>query len=453
MAEPSDPEWPAVDRQTVPGAAPSWPPGEPADPDTDSKPRVSLGPLSIFGFGAERRQAERRGTPAPGFSPIVTNLVGAAAIVIVIAALKEAKPVLVPLVVSAFGATLTAPIVFWLKKKKVPAALAVPVVVVAALIAAALVMGLVIGSLNAFIQAAPAYRQDLNELIQRVAVTLARFGIYVQSSKLQSMIEPGSVIGLATQLVSQLADLFSSAVLILLITVLLLFEVLNLPGKIRAALNDPTADLSQGMSVVGRVQAYVVVKTYTSLTTGVVVGLLLYLQGIDFALLWGLLAFLLDFIPSLGAIIAAIPAVLLALVQKGFTGALLAGGTFFLVNLIIGNFVEPRVMGRRMNLSPLVVFASLMFWGWLWGPLGMIMSVPLTMVLRILLEGNPTTRPFAILMAAEDARPVIDLSRVSNLPLSRRSKFPRPPDDRGSQTPSVPPRAPSIPPPRSEHDR
>src|SRR5688572_13846808 len=227
MPEPTDPEPPAVDRHTVPAAPPSWAPGDAPDADYDSKPRVSLGPLSIFGFGQDRRQTERRSSPTT-HSPILTNLVGAAAIVVVIAALKEAKPVLVPLVVSAFGATLTAPIVFWLRKKKVPPGLAVPVVVVAALVAAALVMGLVIGSLNAFIQAAPEYRQELNELIQRVAISLGRFGIYVQPSKLQSIVEPGSVIGLATQLVTQLADLFSSAVLILLITVLLLFEVLLL---------------------------------------------------------------------------------------------------------------------------------------------------------------------------------------------------------------------------------
>ncbi len=322
-----------------------------------------------------------------------------------------------------------------------------PAVVLAALVGVMLIAGLVIGSLNAFIQEAPILPQGLDHLIQQVSVYLWRLRIPVNPSKI---LEPGAVIGLATQFVTQLADLFSSAVLILLITVLLLFEVLLLPNKIRTALGDPNADLSQGLSVVGRVKEYVVVKTYTSLTTGVIIGALLYVQGIDFALLWGLLAFLLDFIPSVGAIIAAVPAVSLALLQKGFTGALFAGGTFFLVNAIIGNFVEPRVMGRRMNLSPLVVFASLMFWGWLWGPLGMILSVPLTMVLRILLEGHPSTRPFAIFMAAEDARPVIDLSRVSNLPLSRRSKFPGPPSERSSRAPSAPPRAPSIPPPPPE---
>jgi AI-2 transport protein TqsA len=440
MPEPTDPEATTVDRPTEPASYASWAPGDPRESELDSKPRVSLGPLSIFGFGADRRQLDRRSGP----SPLVTNFVGVAALIIVIAALREAKPVLLPLVVSAFGATLTAPIVFWLRKKKVPAGMAVPVVVVAALIAATLVAGLIIGSLNAFIQEAPTYRKDLNHLIEQVSVILWRFRIPVNPSKI---LEPGAVIGLATQLVTQLADLFSSAVLILLITVLLLFEVLLLPAKIRTALGDPHADLSQGLRVVGRVQEYVVVKTYTSLSTGVIIGGLLYLQGIDFALLWGLFAFLLDFIPSIGAIIAAVPAVLLALLQKGPTGALFAGGTFFLVNVIIGNFVEPRVMGRRMNLSPLVVFASLMFWGWMWGPLGMILSVPLTMVLRILLEGNPATRPIAILMAAEDARPVIDLSRVSNLPLSRRSKFPGPPSERIAHTPSAPPRAPSIPPP------
>src|SRR5690606_22489600 len=166
MPQPTDPEAPAVDRHTVP-AAPSWAPGEGPDSDVDSRPRVSLGPLSLLGFG-DRRQVDRRGGP----SPLLMNFVGAAALIIVIAALREAKPVLLPLVVSAFGATLTAPIVFWLTKRKVPAAVAVPVVVFAALVAVTLVAGLVIGSLNAFIQEAPTYRKELDQLIRQVSVYL-----------------------------------------------------------------------------------------------------------------------------------------------------------------------------------------------------------------------------------------------------------------------------------------
>jgi AI-2 transport protein TqsA len=187
--------------------------------------------------------------------------------------------------------------------------------------------------------------------------------------------------------------------LVLLTTIFVLFEALVLPDKIRDALGDPQADLSRGIAVVGRIKAYVVIKTFLSLATGAIIGGVLHLMGVDFALLWGLLAFLLNFIPNIGSIIAAVPAILLALVQIGPTGAVGTAVVFIVVNMVIGNLIEPKVLGQSMNLSPLVVFVSLVFWGWLWGGVGMLLSVPLTMAIRIMLEGNVNTRPFAVLMA------------------------------------------------------
>jgi predicted PurR-regulated permease PerM len=202
---------------------------------------------------------------------------------------------------------------------------------------------------------------------------------------------------------SEIADLLSNTFLVLLMTIFVLFEAMVLPAKIRAALGDPEADLSQGIRVVGRIKAYVVIKTSTSLATGIIIGGALQLLGVDFALLWGLLAFLFNFIPNIGSIIAAIPAIILALLQAGPTGALATAVVFIVVNMVIGSLLEPKIMGERMNLSPLVVFFSLVFWGWLWGPIGMLLSVPLTMTIRIMLEGHAGTRPFAILMAGAPA--------------------------------------------------
>ena len=354
----------------------------------------SLGPLSILGFGPQ---------PSPSAAPALprgfAQLLGAAAAVIIIAGLREAREVLVPLVVSTFVATLTAPVVLFLRAKKIPAAVAVPSVIVLTLGVVGALTGLLAGSLNAFIQAAPRYQADLIMMLIEMSAFLERFGLEIDPSKLLGVVQPMSAIQFAAQLVSQVADLFSSMLLILLLTIFVLFEALVLPEKIRQALGDPFADLNQGLRVVRRVQAYVVVKTYTSLGTGAIIGLALHFMGVEFAMLWGLLAFLLNFVPNLGSIIAAIPAILMAGLQIGFSGAMVTAGIFLLVNMVIGNWIEPRVMGRRMNLSPLIVFMSLIFWGWMWGALGMLLSVPLTMVLRILLEGSPATRPLAILMA------------------------------------------------------
>ncbi len=399
-AEPPRPAQPPASKETLWEDHPSE-----QGSGSESQPPVSLGPLALLGFGPQPKKSARGLLPQTW-----AHLIGTAAVVIIVAALKEARAILVPLVVSIFVATLTAPIFFYLGRRKVTAAIAEPAEIQLTLAILAGVTGLVASSLNAFVRTAPQYQDDLVALIVEVSERLQWLGLQIEPSKLLSVIQPSSAIQFAARLVSQVADLFSSALLILLLTVFVLFEALVFPEKIRRAVGDPATDLSQGLRVVRRVQAYVVVKTYTSLATGVVVGGALHLIGIDFALLWGLLAFLLNFIPNLGSIIAAIPAIMMAFLQFGVSGALLTSGIFLATNMIIGNFIEPRVMGRRMNLSPLIVFMSLIFWGWLWGPLGMLLSVPLTMVLRILLEGSPATKPFATLMAGTENKSALEVA-------------------------------------------
>jgi predicted PurR-regulated permease PerM len=143
------------------------------------------------------------------------------------------------------------------------------------------------------------------------------------------------------------------------------------------------------------------IKTVASLGAGIVVAIWVWALGIDFPVIWGLLAFLLNFIPNLGSIIAAVPPVLLGYIQFGIGRALLVAAGFGLVNLVFGNVVEPKLMGRKLGLSTLVVFLSLIFWGWVWGPAGMLLSVPITMVVKIALESNPSTRWISILLDSE----------------------------------------------------
>ena len=145
------------------------------------------------------------------------------------------------------------------------------------------------------------------------------------------------------------------------------------------------------------------IKTAVSAVTGTVVGLWVAALGLDFALLWGLVAFLLNFIPNLGSIIAAIPAVLLAMVQFGPGRAAVIAAGYLVVNIVFGSVVEPMLMGRRLGLSTLVVFASLVFWGFVWGPVGMLFSVPLTMVVKIALENSKDFRWVAVMLDANPA--------------------------------------------------
>ena len=138
-----------------------------------------------------------------------------------------------------------------------------------------------------------------------------------------------------------------------------------------------------------------------SLLTGVVIALWLWFLNVDYAVLWGLMAFLFNFVPNIGSIIAAVPAVLLALIDPGPVAAFYAACGYLVVNVIIGNVIEPRVMGKGLGLSTLVVFLSLVFWGWVFGPVGMLLSVPLTMIVKIVLEEHPETNWIAVLLGTE----------------------------------------------------
>lgn len=332
-------------------------------------------------------------------------LITAAALVIVIAALRVGRSLLVPLVAAAFLAALTAPAVLTLRERRIPPAVSIPLLIFGILLVTAGVAGFIGTSINQFLASAPTYEASLNRMLGGVSQYLIDSGFVFTGIELRSLINPGAALNLAGSTLREVADLLSNLFLVLLVTVFLLLEVTELPDKLRRALGDPDADLGHAIDVVRQVKNYVVLKTYISLATGALIAAALAALGVDFPILWGLLAFLLNYIPNIGSIIAAVPAILLALVQFGWPRAIVVAVVFLVVNTVIGNFLEPRLMGRSMGLSPLIVLVSLVLWGWLWGPLGMLLSVPLTMILRIVLENNPQTRGIAILMGTGEPRP------------------------------------------------
>ncbi|MDF1555205.1 MAG: AI-2E family transporter, partial [Deferrisomatales bacterium] len=191
--------------------------------------------------------------------------------------------------------------------------------------------------------------------------------------------------------------------LILLTVVFMLLEASDLPAKMRAAVGDPAADFSGFDAFANNLNRYLAIKSWVSLATGALAAAWLGILGVDFAILWGLLAFLLNFVPNLGSIIAGVPAVLMAFIQFGFARAGVVAVGYVVINVVIGSGVEPRFMGRGLGLSTLVVFVSLVFWGWVFGPVGMLLSVPLTMALKIALESREDSRWLSVLLGSGSA--------------------------------------------------
>jgi len=328
-------------------------------------------------------------------------LIIAAALVIIIAGINQAQSVLVLFLVSVFLALIGAPPVLWLKVKRIPSFVAVSIVV-AVMITLLLFIGALVGtSLNSFSNSLPFYQTRIQEQLLELKALLASKGIAVTDKILLEYVNPGAVMSLTAGLLAGLSAVLSNIVLILLTVTFMLLEASSLPAKLRAALGDPQAAFPQFTRFVDDLKRYMVIKTLMSLTTGILVGTWLSILGVDFPVLWGFLAFLLNYVPNFGSIIAAVPAVLLAFVQLGMGRATLAAAGYLAVNFILDNMVEPRLMGRRLGLSALVVFLSLIFWGSLLGLIGMVLSIPLTMILKLACESSESTRWIAVLFGPE----------------------------------------------------
>ena len=219
-------------------------------------------------------------------------------------------------------------------------------------------------------------------------------------TQLLEVLDPGVVFVFLRRLLAALGGMLGNGLVILLMIAFLLAEGSTFPRKLRLISRDPDRATRRWHAIGDDINRYMAIKTGTSLVTGIVVALWLMILGVDFPLLWGTLAFLLNYVPNLGSVLAALPAVLLALVQLGPGTAGLVVLGYGMVNFVVGSVLEPRSMGRGLGLSTLVVFLSLVFWGWVLGPVGMLLSVPLTASIKIVLESSESTRWAAVLLGS-----------------------------------------------------
>jgi AI-2 transport protein TqsA len=325
----------------------------------------------------------------------------AAAFVIIIWGINQAQSVLVLLLVSVFLAVIGTVPLHWMERKRIPTAAAV-LIVVAAMVTLLLSIGVVVGaSLDNFSNALPFYQTRMNDMLIAVKPVLARKGIVLTDKVLLGYVNPGVVMNLTAGLFTALSSVLSNIFLILFTVMFILLEASSFPVKLRSVLDQPQASFARFTGFVNNMQRYMVIKTSINLLAGTLTAIWLYILGVDFPILWGFLAFLLHFIPSVGSIVAAIPAVLLAFIQLGGSSAALAAAGFLLIGMILGNIVEPRIMGRRLGLSTLVVFLSLIFWGNLLGVIGALLCVPLTLTLKLACDASEDARWIAVLLGAE----------------------------------------------------
>jgi len=354
-----------------------------------------------------------------------------ASFVIVVAGMQAARPILVPLLFAAFLAIICAPALGWLIRHRVPSPLALPLVILG-MGGAGAGMVLVIGSpiydllRPKQVQAKPAsapsraagnegkdtpadatqdqleqFKAPLQQRLDEVIERLDELGIAVSDDIKQTSLNTDLIIDYLRKFLTGLTDLFGKGLFVLFYFVFMLLEASGFSRKLEAMPGDKSARSERFERIVTDIRRYVALKTMISLVTGILIGVVLYLLDVPYYSLWALVAFLLNFVPAIGSIIAAIPPIILALVVRDTATVVWVIVTYATINLLVGNVIEPRVMGKGLGLSTLIVFLSLVFWGFILGPVGMLLSVPLTVIAKIILDASDETRWISILLSSE----------------------------------------------------
>ena len=394
-------------------------------------------------MGEKDNHTQTPAPPATGLSGPTRFLVTAAAFVVVVAGMKAAVDIIVPFLMAVFLAIISTPALFWLKKKGFTTPFAILAVSLIILLAGLLIGTVLTTAIADFKNDLNDYTYKLNSELQSLekrwnewlekqrerfrqnesdkpeaqtpetqplpaASTETKAGEDTKDKKplsITKFLDAQAGMQLMGVLLNQLGGIVADGFMIYLTMVFILLEASILPGKIQAAMKNSPNTYNNLTTIGEDVKKYLAMKTAISLTTGIIITVWLSILGVKYPIVWGLIAFLLNFVPNIGSIIAAVPACGLAFVQLGAGSAALTALGYIVVNIVIGNIIEPRLMGRRLGLSTLVVFLSLVFWGWVLGPMGMLLSVPLTMTVKIALQSHPDTRTFALLLGSENPPP------------------------------------------------
>jgi len=333
-----------------------------------------------------------------GFTPPARGLIVAGALALVLTVTKTAAPILIPLLLAIFIAIIATPALRWMRGRGMPKWGALAVITFVLLEIGSLLALVVTGALEGFRDSLPTYQERFMLLSEQWGGWLEGVGVGGSREAIPDLLDPNKVAAGVRFFLSNASGFLATGFLVLLLVIFILLEANTLPAKLKAAFQPTEAGNARMKRLLDSIKRYMLIKTLTSLGTASCVWVWLWLLGIDFAVLWAILAFFLNFVPVVGNLVMMVPAVLLALVQAGLGTALLVAAGYLVINTAIGNVLEPRIMGRGLGISTLAVFVALLFWGWLFGTVGMFLAVPLTAALIIALDASPHTRPIAILL-------------------------------------------------------
>lgn len=331
-------------------------------------------------------------------SPFIKMLFVGASVVILIAGMGAYSAILNPIILAMFLTVIVSPIFKWLVKKGMPAAVALLIMIVAVTVLSVAFLFFLFASFKGLANSLSTYETGLNQALADLQAGLASMGVDIGSIELSDIIDPASLLQWIGGFLTTLGGLAGTALFVTLMIVFALLEVTSFKQKLTQGLGADNPVVERSTKFTRSLINYILARTLVNVFTGGAVTIMLWLMGIDYALLWGILTFFLSYVPYVGIFIATVPSVLLALAQYGVGAAILVILGVTVINVLAENLVAPKIVGKGLSMSPLLVFVSFFFWSWLMGPLGMFLAMPVTVTVYFVLDSFEETRWVALLM-------------------------------------------------------
>jgi predicted PurR-regulated permease PerM len=322
------------------------------------------------------------------FAPITFALAGVALVGIVLVIISWAAPVLTPILLGWYMTALALPGYFWLQKRGVKKGVALLILILALLVGGIAIGILFIVSINSLQDGLALYLDNLDQFATSLEGLTGETG---QSTKIAELLGSDGLGKLLASFIPALIDAASNFLFGLVLVAFFLLEAPRFQKLLNTVLTDRPA-LSQMPTLMKTAVAYFGIRTRLNLLTGLSFAIWLIVLGVDYAPLWGVLTFVLSYIPYIGLLTAMIPPTILALAEFGLTRGIMVVVGAVALNLIVENVLEPSYTGKKLRLSPSVVFVSFFVWGWLLGPVGALLSMPITVMLMLILNQHESTQ-------------------------------------------------------------
>ncbi|HSJ04392.1 MAG: AI-2E family transporter [Verrucomicrobium sp.] len=365
----------------------------------------------------EQEQELESETTTPRAMKAGRALLTLACVIVVIGGLKLAAPFLVPIVTAFFLSVLSYPLMNWLMKRRVPHMVALFLTVSVIVLSLGLTVWAGAGLLRKFQSEVPTYVHKLKSYVDQTGAWLEERGVEGAKDTANQVFDVPSIISLATHqdvmknvasmvgtTFGTVATVLGSTVIVLVVMMFILMEAPGTKGRAEVVKQAGGPNLTVLLQSASDIQQYLGVKTLISAATGILVFILCWAFGLKYPLLWAILAFFFNYIPAVGSTVASVPAVIEALAQNGVGSAIGVMIGYALINFCLDSLLQPMLMGRRFGISGLVIVLSVIFWGWLWGAVGMFLAVPLTMMMKVIIENTDEFRWISVAMAKKKVR-------------------------------------------------